>query len=296
MIGKNNNYLKLKDVLNKNDYDDIKKLEKICFESDKTTLKLELDYKLNSSQGESNNTGHINEFMFYNEDELIGYLGICYFWGDAIEINGMVHPDYRRMGIFKKLFSFLTNEWDKRKTSKMLLLSDSNSISGLEFIKTTNAAYYNSEYEMFLRNSLKQKALSSNLLLRKATNKDAMEIARQNSIYAGTEFKEEDIAMTMEEESAMITYMAEINNKVIGKVNLEICNGVGGIYGLGVLPEYRGRGYGREILTIAIEKLKKQETADIMLQVVTENKTALNLYKSCGFEETSQMNYYKIQR
>lgn len=292
-----NSYLKLKQVLDKKDYEDIKKLEKFCLENDKTTLKLELDYKLTSPQVRSHNTEDINEFMYYNKDELIGYLGICYFGGDTMEVNGMVQPNYRRMGIFKKLFSLLMDEWGKRELPKMLLLSDSNSISGLEFIKTTDATYHNSEYEMFLRNSSGQKVLPCNVKLRKATNKDAREIAWQNSIYAGIEFNEKDIAIITEEEGcAIITYMAEINNKIIGKVKLQMFNEIGGIYGLGVLPEYRGKGYGRELLTLGVEKLKEQKPKDIMLQVVTKNKTALNLYKSCNFEETSQMNYYEIMR
>jgi ribosomal protein S18 acetylase RimI-like enzyme len=292
-----NYYLKLKETLDKNDYEDINKLEKCCFERDKTTLKLELDYKLNSSQGMSPSTGDVNEFMYYNEDRLIGYIGIGFYGGDTIEVNGMVHPNYRRRGIFKKLFSLINDEWSKRDTSKMLLLSDSNSISGLEFIKTTNASYVNSEYEMFLRNNSIQKVLPCNVLLRKATNKDSREITLQNSIYAGIEFKEENVTLTVEEVgSAMVTYMAEIDNKIIGKVNLQLCAGVGGIYGLGVHPEYRGKGYGREILTLAIEKLKQQKAENITLQVVTKNKNALNLYTSCGFEETSQMDYYEMQK
>lgn len=297
-MGENiNYYLKLKETLDKNDYEDIKQLEKCCFERDKTTLKLELDCKLNSLQVRNTSTEDVNEFMYYNEDRLIGYIGIGCYGGDTIEVNGMVHPNYRRMGIFKKLFSLINDEWSKRKTSKMLLLSDSNSISGLEFIKTTNASYEHSEYEMFLKNNLIQKVLPCNVLLRKATNKDSREITLQNAIYFGIEFNEENIALTVEEEgSVMVIYMAEIDNKIIGKVNLQLCAGVGGIYGLGVHPEYRGKGYGREILILAIEKLKQQKSADIMLQVVTKNKNALNLYKSCGFEETSQMDYYEIQK
>ena len=71
---------------------------------------------------------------------------------------------------------------------------------------------------------------------------------------------------------------------------------VGGIYGLGVLPEHRGKGFGRAILMMAVEKLKEANAREIKLQVVTENSNALNLYKSCGFVETSIMDYYEIKR
>jgi ribosomal protein S18 acetylase RimI-like enzyme len=292
-----NPYIKLKERLDKNDYEDINNLQRLCLETDKTALKLEIDYKLSRAEGKLDNLNNINEFMYYEGDKLIGYIGIGQFGGATLEVNGMVHPEYRRRGVFKRLFSLVKDEWGKRQLPKMLLLSDNNSISGQEFIKATGASFDNAEYEMFLRSKSKQNAIVKHVVLRKATNKDAKEIAVQDSIYSNVEFKEADISMPEEEEECgAITYIAEINDKIIGKVRLEICDGLGGIYGLGLLPEYRGKGYGRELLILSIEKLKEKSPKDIMLQVVTKNKNALNLYKSCGFEETSTMDYYEVNK
>jgi len=289
--------LKFKNVLDKNDYEDINNLQKLCIAADKIALKLELDYKLHRSETKIQDTSNINEFMYYDENKLIGYIGICHYGGEAIEVNGMVHPDYRSRGIFKLLFSFVKDEWYKREASKMLLLSDNNSTSGLAFIKSTGASYAQSEYEMFLRNIALQNSKSKEVVLRKATNNDGKEIAWQNSIYSNIEFKEENIPMPEEEEKfGTVNCLAEIDNKIIGKVQLEINDEAGGIYGLGVLPEYRSKGYGRQILSLAIEKLKETNCKDIMLQVAVKNKNALNLYKSCGFEETSTMDYYEISK
>jgi len=133
--------------------------------------------------------------------------------------------------------------------------------------------------------------------LRKANNGDAREIARQNAIYFNTELKEDNLVLPEEEEkSGNLIYIGEVDNHTVGKVHVEVRNGVGGIYGLGVLPEYRGKGYGREILLLAIEQLKQQNVRDIMLQVAAKNATALNLYKSCGFTETSVMDYYELSK
>lgn len=289
-------YIKLKDRIDKKDYKDINALEKLCLEEDKIALKLELDYKLKKGE-DKHKLDAINEFMYYEEDKLIGYIGICDFGGEALEVNGMVHPKYRRMGVFKKLFSLVKDEWEKRKTQKMLLLSDNNSTSGMEFINSTGAIYGNSEYEMFLKSNTKENTSTPRLILRKATNADAKEIAWQNSIYFNIEFKEE-VTIILEEEEKLGTtiYIAEVKGKIIGKVHLGINGQVGGIYGLGILPEYRGKGYGRDLLISAIEKLKEQNLKDIMLQVVVTNKRALNLYKSCGFQETSTMNYYELSK
>ncbi|MFT9493828.1 GNAT family N-acetyltransferase [Anaerosolibacter sp.] len=289
--------IKLTEKLNKHDYDDINLLQKICFEVDQTALKLELAYKLGRSEGRDPSLNNINEFMYYDKDNLVGYIGIGDFGGAALEVNGMVHPDYRRRGIFKRLFSLVSDEWNKRDTKNMLLLSDPNSISGREFIQYTGAQYKNSEYEMFLKRNGKTDSIMHNVTLRKASNKDAEEIARQNAVYFDIEYKEEDITLPEEDEKCGLTaYLAEIDGEMIGKVNVQLLDGVGGIYGLGVLPAYRGKGYGRAILTWAVEKLKESNAKEIMLQVAVKNNNALNLYKSCGFEVTSTMDYYEISR
>ncbi|ABR50794.1 GCN5-related N-acetyltransferase [Alkaliphilus metalliredigens QYMF] len=98
-----------------------------------------------------------------------------------------------------------------------------------------------------------------------------------------------------EEKRGMTIYLAEKDQQIIGKVNLQLSTKIGGIYGLGVLPEYRGKGFGRAILMMAIEKLKEANAGEVMLQVAAENANALNFYKSCGFMETSIMDYYKIR-
>ena len=92
----------------------------------------------------------------------------------------------------------------------------------------------------------------------------------------------------------MTIYLAEKNHQLIGKVHLQLTNGLGGIYGLGVLPEHRGKGLGRAILLEAIKTLKAASAVEIILQVATENATALSLYKSCGFREASVMDYFVL--
>lgn len=289
-----NGWIKLKENIDQEDYKLIKELEKRCINNEKITLKLELDYKLGDI------SKNINEFMYFDENELIGYIGICSFAGagSVIEVNGMVHPQYRRHGIFKTLFALVLDEWRKRSLDKMLLLCDRYSRAGQEFIKVIGAMYKHSEYEMYLRNDsleLLNKKVSG-ITLRKAANEDALEIARQNSIYFNSMESIDNLILPEEEEKkGMTIYIAEKDNKAIGKVHVELISGNGGIYGLGVLPKYRSQGFGRAILKLAIEKLREHNANEIMLQVEAENSNALNLYKSCGFMETSTMDYFEIK-
>ncbi|WP_258871497.1 GNAT family N-acetyltransferase, partial [Halobacillus trueperi] len=187
------------------------------------------------------------------------------------------------------------DEWLNRDSQQMLLLCDRNSSSGIEFIKRMGAVYEHSEYEMFLTNEGSASAAIESIKLRKAQNEDAKEIARQNAIFFQVSAPEDGLKLPEEESMHGVdTFMVERNQSVIGKVHLEVQNGVGGIYGLGVLPEYRRKGYGRDILMKAVEILKEKQVQQIMLQVAVKNNHALNLYRSCGFEETSTMDYYKL--
>ncbi|MGP4070206.1 GNAT family N-acetyltransferase [Halobacillus sp. B29] len=277
-------------------YKRVTKLMEACIAHDNLSLKLELDYKLSHSFDEMKDINKSNEFMFYEGEMLIGYIGICQFGAEVMEVNGMVHPDYRRRGVFSRLYGLVEGEWLRRSSEDMLLLADHRSYSGQTFIKSTRAHYDKSEYEMFLMNEPVEKTAPRQKSLRKSMNKDAKEIAKQNNIFFQTDPSTE---LTLPEEEAkhgVDIYLAELEQSCIGKVHLPREGSTGAIYGLGVLPDYRGMGYGREILLCSIEKLNEIKVHDIKLQVAVKNRNALSLYQTCGFEETSTMDYFKIAK
>lgn len=300
-------WIKLKGYLNREDCGAIAELQAECVREDGISLKLELDYKLEDAANaqSGNGIGGINEFMAYDGNQLIGYLGICSF-GDSsqpLELTGMVRPGYRRGGVFTALHTLAMAECGRRQPRGALGLCDRNSSSGQEFLKRINADYLYSEFEMVLRDEQReiQGEQLCGITFRKAVNADAREIARQNRIYFGhTESESEGgtLAGTLlpeeEEMRGMTIHLAEKNGRVIGKANASLINGHGGIYGLGVLPEYRGKGYGRAILLGSIAKLRDAHAEEIILQVAANNETALKLYQSCGFQETSVMDYCKL--
>jgi predicted acetyltransferase len=77
----------------------------------------------------------------------------CEFGGadTPLEVNGMVHPEYRRQGVFGTLSRLVLAEWRRKSPKSMLLLSDRKSEAGRAFIQGTGARYHHSEHEMYLR-------------------------------------------------------------------------------------------------------------------------------------------------
>ncbi|MBW9172147.1 GNAT family N-acetyltransferase [Clostridium estertheticum] len=287
-----NQIICLTQYISKREYKEINQLETLCSLKDKTNLKLELDYKVGVAKNVNIGLKKINEYLYYVEDVLVAYLGISSFGGNNGEINGMTHPDFRRKGLFTKLFELAIEECQKRDFNKILLLSDGKSTSGAFFIKSVCGKYDFSEYRMKLLNKgILENTNSINL--RKAEKTDKWEIARQNSVFfygleEGESFPEE------EEIINIITYMIELNKVIIGKIRIEYSDNSAFVCGFGILPNFRGKGYGKQALKEVLRIINEENINDVELDVESKNNTALNLYKVCGFEEMSVMNYYRF--
>jgi len=68
---------------------------------------------------------------------------------------------------------------------------------------------------------------------------------------------------------------------------------IGRIYMLGVDPDYRGRGLGRQLLLAGLSSLKSRRFRVAVLTVDGENKAARVLYTSVGFEPLKSSLWYE---
>ncbi len=291
------------------EYSHINQLMDLCCSQENINLKLELDYKLHLSSLAANHSdrqsGHKTEFLYFIEEELVSYLGISCFDGVTGELCGMTHPEYRAQGLFHRLLALALNECRHSDYKRLLLLADGNSTSGMNFLLANSSSYAHSEYRMKRLSSpvtgyeTTEKKLDSTVTLRLACKEDEMDIARLNAILfdekeLGEETGEYKITPLEEQPENYKTYMIELDGIIIGKINVEYGDQYAFICGFGILPEYRGKGYGRMGLTETLRLIEAQDVKIIELDVVCTNKNALGLYQSCGFEEQSVMNYYNM--
>ncbi len=273
-----------------------------CHTNKPVELKLELAYKLRDQSGTE------DELLYYEGDQLIGYVGICCFDGVTMEVSGIVMPAYRRRGIFSKLIKEVLRIRKDRGIKRLLVLCDGRSRSGKAWMHHWYGRLEHSEYEMVYgqQESLK---LDGTLGLQLARNEDAGEVNHQIRLFRRDEYLEihpevkpsevpllEEDSIVPEEalKKGMYIYFAVVDNQIIGKVHLQLSEKQGGIYGLGILPEFRKRGYGRQLLMASVKQLKTFDCSEVMLQVAILNDHALKLYKECGFVIRSEMHYYEI--
>ncbi|WP_027623504.1 GNAT family N-acetyltransferase [Clostridium lundense] len=70
----------------------------------------------------------------------------------------------------------------------------------------------------------------------------------------------------------------------IGYGQIILDNGIPIIVNVGILKEYRGKGYGKALINYLLKLTSKYKFNKVLINVDWNNKIALELYKKCGFK------------
>lgn len=280
----------LKHKLNDAEIKAVNDLEQICYDYDHTVLKLETGFK-NFILSDNNEMNQINDILYYVDNLLVGCISIFTMGAmKEAELNGMVHPDFRKQGIFKSMHKEAMKVCRERQFKHMLFLSDKHSEAGTIFIKSLNVSYHHTEYQME-QNGICNQITTDNITLRMADKGDIKTIWEMDIDYFGLSMDSNPTDIEAMDENHLV-YMIELNGKVIGKIRVEYGDDTSFIYGFGIFPNFRGKGYGKETLVKTLKLINQHGVHKVELEVESNNENALLLYKNCGFVETSIMEYY----
>ena len=87
-------------------------------------------------------------------------------------------------------------------------------------------------------------------------------------------------------------FEACIGEDVIGTCNVEFTRSHAVIYEFQIYEEYRGNGYGSEMLLLILKALLKEEVSKILLHVSGANTVAHAMYSHHGFVSEEQIDYW----
>jgi len=243
-------------------------------------------------------------FLFYRNDALLGCLLLDRYHSDIKEVTGLVHPDFRRRGIFRTLLTAASQECQSRGINRLLFICEATSLSGRAFLHHIGARREFAEHRMVLQNFQPRFQYDDHLLFREALLEDLEELSLILAADFGNnkENARQHLLRAFERPNQrfyIATYGGEDIGcaEPVGTLRVEEMPTELGIYGFFVRPEYRGRGHGRQILEETIATLRAHSQKPVMLEVDTNNFTALNLYRSLGFvvERTYEYSGFSLR-
>ncbi len=268
---------------------EIEHLAHICHTSDG------LDLKLNWEMLHTRSGKHNEDFLYYQNGQLVGYLPLFVFNPTEAELSGMVHPDYRRQGVFTQLLHVAKKEAIPRALQAFFFIVEHTSQSGQAFVAAQHAHYHHSEYKMVLGLSPAVEAYTPLLEFRRATIDEGSMLAHMTAVAFNLNEPGIDWYTPQSMQSShQGFYVALLNGIYVGKVDVSFGAKEALIYGFGVLPKHQRRGYGKQILMRTIQEILAHGPQQITLEVAVENQHALGLYHACGFYETSRYDYYRL--
>ncbi len=214
--------------------------------------------------------------------------------GGELEVTAAVAPAFRRQGVFKSLLGAVAEEARRRGATEMLGVSYRNSVSGTAAVQVLGLPYVSSEYSMEADAGSLPFLDAGPVTLETVPVADAAALAQMlTATLEGKHYSVDALAARLREPNVRY-FFAEAGGIRIGQIGtVETESGVY-IRGVGILPEYRRRGYGRRLLSALLVRLRAEGHTRFVLDVATENPSALSIYKACGFQETTVYDYYAI--
>ncbi len=235
-------------------------------------------------------------FLALDGTELVGYLSVFLPEESTAELNVLIHPDYRRQGIFTKLLHRAKTALSAIDTEEFVFVCEPSSIDATAAMLALKAEKKSSEYQMLLESSANDSSSLGQLL--EATPDDLPLLGRMNALFFETS---EEMGELFAEESYYTPGITVYKYVITGKNKKTVPIGTvcfceearsGNIFGLGILPEYRGRGYGKDLLQALLSLIPTDKK--IYLQVSSRNAAAFQLYQKAGFQIIAQQDFWLL--
>lgn len=270
----------------------VRSLEQICKTADGSSLRVGVE--------SLKETGGDEAYLCQSGGRLTGFLS--WYTSDGIEanLNAMVHPDFRKQGIFRSLLQEAVNHMRKQGLSTCRLRVPAGSEPGIQAVRMLGADFAAAQYTMILNNG-KAAALhqcihpTRDVVIRRADALDSefMVACLSQAFGDSKEWTRSYLEHTATADR--VTYIAETGNGPAGMLRIHYPgHSLAVIHDLCVLPERQGNGIGGKILSAVVDLLTRQEGLKVRLSVVTDNIQALKLYENSGFEITAESHYYVI--
>ena len=271
--------------------DEIRKVESVCKKHDGLKGNASFDTSINFNKKMK------SVFLLYEDEKLVSLLTVFAPRLLEGEVFGYTLPEYRRKGYFEKLLSRATAELKSYGVPDILFVCEKKSAAGNAMIEKLNVQPDHVEHLMAYHGAQNTISTDGRLSLHVVDQDDLEKLARLHMIIFSEYYKDlKALKLRLSkilESRDMEMYMAILGNEAVGVCTVSVESDGTFIEGFGILPKYRGKGFGREFLNLILKNLLDKKVETIKLEVDDTNHNAFELYKKAGFEVETSFGYYR---
>lgn len=232
----------------------------------------------------------INMFMYYQDEQLQGFFTFYLF--DTIECALLLANSVDETDFFKQLVVGINNHFSTTELQPFLL----SRLHG-EKAPCQQATLSYSEFHMQRQDSQQIHFEHSPINMRQANINDNDNIIHiDKACFSSPSTTLESRLSNLLIDPGYYIGMAELNQRVIGKIHLQFEADKAVIYDFAILPVYQGQGYGSALLKLAINYCLVKNIDTIELDVEVNNTSAIALYQKCGFNMITGYDFWLIDQ
>lgn len=240
---------------------------------------------------ESRTGDQVEDLLWWEGGQLLGFLGLYAFGSSSLELAGMVAPAARRRGIGTALLDAALPLCRDRGYQQALLVVPRSSTAGRSMALRREALLEHSEHALVLLEAPSSGPSYPGVSLRRAVPADAAQVSGLLEAAFGCSFPGISERLAVEQER---TFVIEVAGSPVGTVRLSRQGHDAGVYGFAVDPAWQGRGIGRDVLRRVCHQLHDEGARRVGLEVAVDNDRALGLYTSIGFTPVTTEDYYAL--
>ena len=235
-------------------------------------------------------------FLYYEKGELVGLLTV-YADDQDVEVTILVHPDHRRQGIARALFTSFERETASFPIHSVTFQTERVFLDcHLDFISNWGLVE-DEETETWLGRDRRPYPLAklSNLdvLLADRSYQDQISQLKFQAFSEEHESKEvvdRYVAKALKDPESRL-YILLKNGQVIGTCTVDLSSNTNYLYGLAIAELERGQGYGSYLAKSLVNQLIEQNDKEFQIAVEDSNVGAKRLYEKIGFVKQTQVVY-----
>jgi ribosomal protein S18 acetylase RimI-like enzyme len=230
--------------------------------------------------------------FYFDENEVVGKVSVILEVVDKLEtiyINKVVCPNYNKK-ILRELINNSLVFANKYNAKKVLLGIRSDNLLKLAQDIGLKRSY--SSFNMVLSNREKVNDVLDKIRLSKENIEEYVDVYNKSfmDMPHGTYIEIEEAKSYLKNKNDNEDYFIVLDKgESIGFLNT-IIKDKKAFFDIGLIKEYRGKGYGKKILETAIQFLNEKQVEEICLTVIEKNSIAYEMYKKRGFKVYNKLS------